>query len=318
MTLDYPHTTGVYGQGEEHRGPRRPGRQPQTHTIVAYAVRWDVPSHGAVDVDGTPADVVHRIRPGALDDWLRRWRDGETDAPTVADHKHTIGRFTDLDADHIGLRTTAAYDNSDAARRMLADIDDGTVTAYSIRLAATDVEPTDETHNGLPVVDVLAADLVEAGPGRRVADPGAVIVEVDRRVLRTAWPAPPAGDFLEHLTGLTGITRDHVDRERRARRENVRQAADDIERLARGLAAARRAADSAYRNSRSPWAKPSDYPEYLDAQRDADLLDDALRDAILHDPQLYRDLSARFRIPPKVSITSRMLTAAGATRRRAA
>jgi phage head maturation protease len=284
--------------------------------VEAYALRWDVAIRGAL-ADGSAAPAYYRVRADALNDWL-----ASSERPAViADHDDQVGTFTEFTVDDIGLRTVAVYDDTDRAADVLDDIESGKVTAYSVHLIALETGDTGETREGLPVVDVLVAELGEAGPTDQPADPGAVIVSLSGQHLRDAAPAGPepatVTDALAYLESVSGqrITVEDVDRHHSRIRQAAAADVDAIERLASRLAKTRRSAQTHWLNTRAPWRHPDDTRRYIELDREAAELEEVLRDAVCNDAELLAQLYTRYNILPAVTPMQRLVSLARNSRR---
>jgi phage head maturation protease len=287
--------------------------------VEAYAVRWGHVSRGSTD------GRLYRTRAGCLDEWLAE-RPAKIDvlighgltfdtAEPSALLGESIGEFVDFRVDDVGLLTDARYSDSHLAGETLAAIKRGTIVAYSSHLRVFEVEDSGEMRGGEPVLDIMRAALVEAGPTHDPGDAGAVIVSVGTEQLRTASPAgaePPADasldDALAYLSSVSGlsVTLDDVaDRHRRID-QAARQQVRDAEWLASQLGKARRAAEQAYRDSRAPWRRSDDLTRAHQLEREADELEADLRELLYNDPAAIADVLARCGVPPKVSPLARI------------
>lgn len=266
--------------------------------ISAYLLRWQ---QVTLDEGGKPT----RFTPESVEAWLDT-------APTLrldVDHGDTAGEWTRFEVDEIGLLAHGGIDErTPAGRKAVQDIRSGRLVACSFHGLFT-VPGADSRAAAYDVTDLQP---VEGGPCSDPADPGAVIVSLDGEHLRAAepWTQPltfaSIDDALAHLERLTGITADDVQAQRRAQRQQVKDVAGAIERLALRLAKARRAADSAWRDSRSPWRQAGDHDRIRDFDRQAADLDAELRELLCHDDALVADVYHRFRIPAPVTPMARL------------
>lgn len=272
-------------------------------TVVAYALTWDTltpdKTHGG-------DDCWVRVRRGALDRWLAT----RATVPVHASHAEKVGQFVDFRADDRGLLTTAVYDDTPGGQRALDEIRGGRHRAYSCHLIADSSHLTGERHGGLPVYDIDRATLNEAGPTAEPADPTAEILTLAGADVRTAGlTLDDAGDVITMLESITGLRTDDV-LNRRADAElndkwRTQDTVRDVERVALALKKARRQAEVLHAEWRQTRVAAT-FELYHDAERDAELYDEALRELICHDQRLYDDLRARYGIGPKVTPLARI------------
>jgi hypothetical protein len=127
---------------------------------------------------------------------------------------------------------------------------------------------------------------------------------------RSAEPPRSFAELLDDWQRLTGLSFDDMLRQGEhlaaAKKEARDEHVDVIERLALNLAKARRASDLAYADSRSPWRMRDDLDRWREAYREADEIEQALREALFHDGELFRDIEYQYRIPAKVTMVERI------------
>jgi phage head maturation protease len=290
-------------------------------TVLAYAVRWNAVSRG---VDGR----WYRTVPGCLDEWLadrpakvdvlveHAGRFDDADAPSEV-HAEPVGEFTDFRADEIGLLTTARYAGADLAAETVDAIRSGALDSYSVHLRVVEAVDSGEVRGGEPVIDIVRAALVEAGPTHDPADPGALIVSLDGEQLRAAISVgadPPPDDAsleegLRYLQGVSGVrvTLDDIaDRDRRIDRAAAEQL-DLAGHLARQLRRTRHAADQAYRDARAPWRRRGDVARGQQLDREAAQILADLTELCYGDSEIIRGLLVQAHVPPAMSPLERML-----------
>jgi phage head maturation protease len=289
--------------------------------VAAYALRW---SH----ISRSDRGQLLRFRRGCFDDWLA---ERPKDVPVLLEHgrrldnfelrsellSEPIGRVHWFQDDGEGLIAEAVYEGeSDLVQEVLDAIRAGTITAYSCHVSALEVEESgDVTPDGEPIFDVVRGEVVECGPTHDPDDAGALIITIDGGItpggeyLRSeSSGCRSLGEVLDRIAagGLVVTVEDPGDRRRAAR-----QRVDDAERVAIALAKARRAADIAYADSRSPWQRADDVSRALQLDRKGDELDEALSELLCHDPELVAEMCAHFRVPPKVELLDRLKALAG-------
>ncbi len=303
-----------------HRDPGVPVKRvvDSDRLVAAYALRWDTVSQG---VNGR----WYRSTPSCLDDWLAELpADEPTSVPVLVGHgrrfdseersdvlSEPVGEIVALYADDIGLRTIAEYHDTWLGRSTLDAIHDDVLRAYSAHLRVLETAESDELRDGLPVLDIVRAEMVEAGPTDDPVDPGAVIVRAGGRELREAETGigfatmDEALRFMAEASGITMTPEDAIER-RRTIEAAAKQQVRDAEWVARQLAKTRRAIESAYADWRSPWSAPDDFTRMRELEREADELDADLRELLCNNPAAYRQLCAECGVGPKVTPTDRL------------
>jgi HK97 family phage prohead protease len=279
----------------------RPGAN--AREVVAYAARFGHLSRSETG-DGRPCWV--RFRPGCFD----RWRAGEpTGIRVLVNHAkrfnddgpslllgEPVGTFTGFDVDAVGLRTVATYDETPLANETLAAIRRGTLTAYSLRASVIDSRPNG-WHDGLPVFDVVDAELIEAGPTPDPADEGARILSIGGTELPAQpEPAMDLASALAYLTSVTGLTTERalerIDTERRHARWKAEDQARAAESLARVIKHARRKIEIYGAERRHTGNAEAGQLWHAATRVERDALAE-LHELLCHDPALIRQVLAR-------------------------